>query len=635
MLEEGKLVLYKNNPAVIKGYDKDKILVQVATVGEKDKVKVEEVKVRVKDIMELSQGKIGSIERVATYYIEGIDKKIEEAYELLKDEEKESRAHLYDIAPLILYPMDEEAYWVIYKTLKSSLYFTNILGSLSFTVRSQHEIDAIILKEKEKEERKKEEAAFIHRLKENKLLDTDKVYMKSVEAVARGSGKYASKAHKALLNTGYWTPYNCPYIDRYKLGKESDITLPPPSKENRVKVDGVAFAIDNKWSTDPDDAIMFDGKYLWVHIADAADKITFDSSEEIRALDKSSTLYLPDATITMLSEKTVRDYALGLTTESFALSFRILLDENVRVLECKIIKSIVNVKRLSYEEATTLRDSSELKPLYDIAIKSYNKRRENGAVEIFLPEYHTYLDSEGKIRIERVVPIAAHSMVKEIMLLACEAVGMECYKNNVPFPYKVCERPDDSVIKLCEEDANPFEYMDDSTDIIKKEDSGLVAQYAKLRGLRRAEVSVIPSFHYTLGLPLYSQVTSPLRRYFDLASHEQLNLFILGKKILDKDDLLLKVKRSEQSLLVAKSIEKQSLEYWREVYLLDNKDWEGEAICVDTKGREARLFVLDIGSVVTVIDSSIKAGDRVRVSVKEVDITTLNAVWQVAGEGRG
>ena len=84
--------------------------------------------------------------------------------------------------------------------------------------------------------------------------------------------------------------------------KSAKLSLGQPPSEERFEVPGTAFAIDSPWSTDPDDAIAFDGECLWVHIADPASTVLPDSPIDISARGRGATLYLPEGAARMLSE---------------------------------------------------------------------------------------------------------------------------------------------------------------------------------------------------------------------------------------------------------------------------------------------------------------------------------------------
>ena len=91
----------------------------------------------------------------------------------------------------------------------------------------------------------------------------------------------------------------------------------------------------------------------------------------------------------MLSEKSLKDYALGLEGEnsySRALSFKIRITEDAAIEDISILKSFVKVKRLSYKEADEQKNSSQLAPLFHLAEKNFIKRKNAGAIQIQFPE---------------------------------------------------------------------------------------------------------------------------------------------------------------------------------------------------------------------------------------------------------
>ena len=82
----------------------------------------------------------------------------------------------------------------------------------------------------------------------------------------------------------------------------------------------VVSNFDGEHSTDPDDAVGYDGEYVWVHIADPASSVAPDSVIDIAARNRGTTLYIPEGASRMLAEQSLSDYALGLKRKSLALS---------------------------------------------------------------------------------------------------------------------------------------------------------------------------------------------------------------------------------------------------------------------------------------------------------------------------
>ncbi|MBQ2081320.1 MAG: RNB domain-containing ribonuclease, partial [Treponema sp.] len=103
------------------------------------------------------------------------------------------------------------------------------------------------------------------------------------------------------------------------------------------------------------------------------------------------------------------------------------------------------------------------------------------------------------------------------------------------------------------------------------------------------------SMHWGLGLGMYTQVTSPLRRYGDLIAHMQLRAFLDGRPLIDKDEMLLRVSAGEESAQATHKAERKSNTHWTLVYLLQNPEWSGEAVCVDKSGKQPQFCIPSLG----------------------------------------
>lgn len=626
MFKKDSPVLYKKSCAVIQDFDGDKIIVKFQVVPATPtgkKVQYATQKVREKDIISLNAESCGSIEKLLSFTDESISAQIQETYELLVSDESTASAPVTfsDLTELLRGNIKSEESWFIYSSLCASLEFSlneeelkN--GNISFTPRNQAEIESIKQKKYEKEHEAEIHAAFIARLKERKLnLPDDAKFMNEVENVAfcraekskvmveAGVTQSPEKAHQLLIDTGIWDITKNPYPTRYGLSMVSAKEgLGTPPEEERLEVPETAYAIDNEWSADPDDAVAFDGKYLWVHIADPACYVKPDSSIDKVARDKGTTLYLPEGAVRMLAEESLADYALGLQEKSRALSFRLLLREDNSIEECKIFKTFVNVKRLTYQKATELRDTPELKPLFEIARKNIERRKRSGATNIDLPEIHMSVDPETKkVSISPLIRYEADSMVCEMMLLAGEGAAYFAFNNKIPFPYVSQEAPD----------------------VPKEVIPGLAGQFKLLRCMHKRSVGVTPAMHSGLGIAVYSQVTSPLRRYSDLIAHQQLRAYLNGEKLIDKDTMLERISQGDAASIAARKASRLSETHWKLLYLLQNPEWTGSAVCIDHKD-EGDLFMIPSLAMQTIIKglAGTELNQEIQVSARNIDIPT-------------
>ena len=246
---------------------------------------------------------------------------VREAWELLSSDEETSSSEISfeELSEIVKSDAKPCEMYGIFLSLKRTVWFSQNLkaqneGKLVFLPRTEKEIEELVQKACEKGREAEIRAEFIKRVKDKKLLPEDSKFMADVEALALGKTDKSrtmheagitetpERAHQLLLETGIWDITRNPYPVRWGLSmKSASENLSSPPDEERLVVSGISYAIDNEWSCDPDDAVAFDGKYLWVHIADPASTVTVDSPVEKSARDRGATLYMPEATARMLS----------------------------------------------------------------------------------------------------------------------------------------------------------------------------------------------------------------------------------------------------------------------------------------------------------------------------------------------
>lgn len=633
MIRKNSIVLYKNQIALVNDIEGDKFIIQfcsfplteenISKFGSKNFI-CQEQKVRDKDIVLLSTSKSPakySFEELIKYNDDQIDTKICEAWELLNSDNC-SDIEFSELAELVDSDFNDKKAWFIFNSLVKSLQFKLIddKTALKFKLATAEEIEVLKKKKNEKEHEKEERQNFLMRLKQKQLLPEDSIFMGDVEAFALGKtdksktladagfSQDVEKAHKLLIDTGIWDYTRNPYPFRWGLSVQSAKEgLKSPPEEERLIVPGVAYAIDNKWSKDPDDAIAFDGTYLWVHIADPASTVMPESSIDRAARDRGATLYIPEGASRMLAEESLSDYALGLKRESLALSFRLLLEDNCSIKECKVFKTKVNVECITYEDADQKKDSPELKPLFEIARKNIIRRNSQGAVNINLPEVHITVDPDTKkVSICKITEYESADVVREMMLLAGEGAAHFAFENNIAFPYVSQEAPD----------------------IPQTLPPGLAGEFKTVKSMHRRSVGVTPAAHAGIGIGMYSQVTSPLRRYSDLIAHQQLRAFLDGRELIDKNTMLERISAGDEAAIACKKVERKSNMHWTLVYLLQNPDWTGEAVFVEQKGNLCVFMIPSLAQQTTLVPSKpLNLNDTITVKASNIDISSQNVVF--------
>ena len=632
-MNKSSLVLYKSFLALVQDLDGDKFLIKFCTqpaTSTGKKAVYNEQKVREKDVVLLHQGPCTSLDKALSFTDEKINNQIIETWELLQSDDStaSSPISLADLSEYARGSFTADESWAFYNALLNNPHFSLSQdelknGNIIFIPRSQAEIDEINQKKYEKEHEEEIRAEFIKRVKARKLdLPSDARFMGEVEAYAlcktdkcrvlkeAGIAQTPENAHRLLIDTGIWDYTKNPYPTRFGFSFESaKEQLGPMPQEERMEVPGFAYAIDSEHSTDPDDAVAFDGEYLWVHIADPASSVLPDSSIDIAARGRGTTLYIPEGASRMLAESCLEDYALGLKNPSSALSFRIKVDEQSQIEDCQVFKTLVNVKRLTYKLAEEQKESPELKPLFEIARKNRARREANGAVTIQMPEVSISVDKETKkVSIEPDQRYESNDMIAELMIMAGEGAARFAFKNQIPFMYVSQEAPE-----------FPASLPE-----------GWAGQFARIKCMRKRSVGITPAPHAGLGLSFYSQVTSPLRRYGDLISHQQLRAFIEGRRLIQKDDMLEKVSAGDAASLDARKVSRLSEMHWKLVYLKQNPELTFEGFCIDRRGNDALFLIPALDMQATIKNAGdIALNTQATLKAGKIDIVEQSVVFSL------
>ena len=160
-----------------------------------------------------------------------------------------------------------------------------------------------------------------------------------------------------------------------------------------------------------------------------------------------------------------------------------------------------------------------------------NKRKENGYLNLDIPESKITLDENGfAIDVQKYETYFSNEIIEQFMLAANETVAEKFYWLQAPFIYRNHEAPDlDKVkdlnkvlynfgykIKISKEDIiYPNEFAKILDDVKGKETEKVVSNII-LRTLRVAKYEAENKGHFGIASKYYCHFTSPIRRYPDL-----------------------------------------------------------------------------------------------------------------------
>jgi exoribonuclease-2 len=598
---QNSLLLYKGRPAI------------AASVKDKVEIETEDgslQKVRVKDVEVIHPGPIKSLAE-----LKPMNGEVEEAWRLLEG----SETTLKELAELVYGDYTPAGAWSAWLAVADGLYFTGTPAKVS--AKTADEVNQTREHREAKEIETRERAEFIERVKTGKTIPDDAPRLADVERFARGEAQRCriladlgmketvDNAHDLLLKLGRWDETVNPHPRREGV----TLTQPPfdspgLSIEDRLDLTHLtAYAIDDEGSSDPDDAISIDGDTLWVHVADVSAMAPPDSAIDVEARGRGVNLYLPEGVIHMLPKELTDTLGLGLAETSPTLSIGLRLSAGGEITDVRFERAIARVTRATYEEAEKRLDDEPFRRMMELAETFRQRRETNGAVSIDTPEVKIRVVG-GDVIIRPLERLKSRNMVMEAMLMAGEAVAKYALEYAIPLPFTTQPPPD-----------------------FEGRPTTLSGMYALRRKMKRSQMKSVPGPHAGLGLPVYAQSTSPLRRYLDLVVHQQIRSRLTGSPPISAEEALNRVGSAEAVIGAARSAERLSNRHWTLVWLMKRPEFRCEGIVVERRGGRGMVVIPQIGLETDVdLPMSADPDSTVTLELTDVDLPRLSAVFRVA-----
>ena len=369
--------------------------------------------------------------------------------------------------------------------------------------------------------------------------------------------------------------------------------------------DKICFTIDPLDAKDFDDAVSLEklangNSLLGVHIADASFYVKENSDLDKEALKRGNSTYLVDRVIPMLPHQ-LSNNICSLNPKEDRLTFSCLLelDRNANVINYKLKRSIIRSRaRLNYDEIQAMFDGQKASPeleslrqlledMLSLSKKLTSKRLEKGSLDFDLPEAKVVLDKRGNISdIFEGIRLDSHRLIEEFMLLANQTVARHVYQMNVPFIYRVHDKPDEGKLAEFADLVSRMGYnfkLDRKTTPKKIQgflnaiEGRIEAKWINnllLRSLKKAVYQTDNIGHFGLAFRYYTHFTSPIRRYADLMVHRMLFNLEAGKytserhKELDKK-LPFICRQISETERISDEIERESVKIKQIEYLKD------------------------------------------------------------------
>jgi exoribonuclease-2 len=366
-----------------------------------------------------------------------------------------------------------------------------------------------------------------------------------------------------------------------KKVKEAFYSSPKPSSghERQDLTDIPLITIDGQATLDFDDALsleMIDGLYrLGIHISDVAHFVEKDDAIDGEAAVRGSSIYTPDQKIPMLPPS-LAEGLCSLRADELrpAISVLIKLTPAADILDYDIVASWIKVKRqLTYYDVNMVaEEDKEIQVLGNIARKFRQRRLNQGALQITLPEINIWINTEGEPvvnKINRESP--ARLLVAELMIMANWLMATFLAKHRQPAVFRSQPPPRDR--------------------LFRNNEGSLFQNWMQRKLLSRFSLGSEPQHHSGLGLDAYVTATSPIRKYFDLATQRQIRAVLGFDQPYNPKEIQSIIHRVQQPMGTVSRIQYARNRYWLLKYLEKRSGEKTEAVVL-SKLRDSYLILL-------------------------------------------
>jgi len=341
-------------------------------------------------------------------------------------------------------------------------------------------------------------------------------------------------------------------------------TIDPQYMKGRTDLrDLVTITIDGDTAKDFDDAVSLrrldGGEWeLGVHIADVSLYVPEGSSLDRDAYERGTSIYMINTVVPMLP-KVLSDGLCSLVEgeDRYTISCFMHLTKSGEVKDHRILPTVIRSHhRMTYNNVNAILDGDEeLREKYADIVEMVEdmkklghtlakRRRRRGAIDFDIPEGQVLVDENGHPT-DIVVRERGESerFIETFMLAANETVAEHMHWLDVPFLYRVHEKPERKKLQAFLKMAAPLGYrFKGSLDHITPKDVAALVNKARgtkedmaittllLRSMQKACYNEQCLGHFGLADEYYTHFTSPIRRYPDLLVHRMLRSYLFEER---------------------------------------------------------------------------------------------------------
>ena len=365
------------------------------------------------------------------------------------------------------------------------------------------------------------------------------------------------------------------------------------------------ITIDGADSKDFDDAVSIEklgnGNYLLsVHIADVTHYVAEGGPLDKEALKRGTSVYLIDQVIPMLPKALSNGIcSLNPDVDRYTLSIDMEIDEMGKVVNHDIYESMIRSKaRMVYSDVSDMLENEDkelilkYQDIYDdilqmniLARRLRLKKEARGSLDFDFDEAYITLNDRGiPVSVDIAERRTANKLIEEFMLLANETVAEHFYWLELPFIYRVHEKPSldkmeefkiflrsfGIILRGASENIHP-KALNEILEQVKGKPYESVVNTIMLRSMKKAFYDTECQGHFGLSLKYYCHFTSPIRRYPDLMIHRIIKLSINGQ--LDAKVIKSLKRKTKDASENSSAMERQAQELEREVEKLKKAEY--------------------------------------------------------------
>ncbi len=427
-------------------------------------------------------------------------------------------------------------------------------------------------------------------------------------------------AFTVLQRLGVFGPLDCPAVCALGAPESFPEEVLAQARTAVQKLgpcqNGVIVSIDDEETRDIDDALGLallpdGGVEISVHIADPGAGLEVGSPLEAEARARATSIYLPTRRIPMMPEEVSEDrFSLVAGVPRAVITYSAVIAPDGSIASTAIAAHSVRVShRLSYAAAdaslagrASLGDDVDrlLRELARVTRLLQGARAARGAVELRLPEAKVRVNAEGEISVKVIEPDSpSRAIVSECMILANTIAGRTARDLRLNVIYRT-QKPPELPLPSSEDQSGVFQLV---------------------RKMKKGELSCHPGPHFGLGVDVYLQASSPLRRYSDLLASLQLRAWLLGlPQPFEPGDLMPILGNAEAVVDEVSRVERKSTRYWL-LEALARRGGTVQALVLESNPRlRAQVLVEDLALRVYVqVPRPIPVGERISLRVTHVD----------------